>query len=229
MVSTLGNAEVRADRPVTAKGEPLEIRSKRTLLILAATSAFRFVDLFDDNMLADNTDPAKKPPELPKALSLVLSNALFKTTAVNGCTLFGTLAEDFVRVERESLFLTLGLHAYLPTLPDPYAANIEQLKFQFRASDERSLYLSNQPSVWMLLVCRVKREPGAEDEDQVRVSFHFAPLPNQPPWTDGGPVNDLDFIALVGGDANAGVEPQSQIPPTDFTRSPPPPPDYGAI
>jgi hypothetical protein len=229
LISTFGDADVRADRPVTARGEPLEIRSKKSLLIIGATSSFRLFYLFDDNMLADNTDPAKKPPQLPKPLSLVLSNALFKTTAVNGCLLFGTLAEDFVRVDRGSLFLTLGLHAYLPTLPDPYAANIEQLKFQFRVSDERSLYLSNQPSVWLLLICRVKWEPAAEEEDQVKVSFHFAPLPNQPPWTDSGPANDLDFVALIGGDANAGVEPQSQIPPIDVTRSPPPPPDYGDI
>jgi hypothetical protein len=121
------------------------------------------------------------------------------------------------------------MQTYLPTLPDPYAANIEQLKFQFRGSDQRSLYLVNQAYIWLLLICRVRWEPVALEEDQVEVSFHFAPLPNQPPWTDNGPANDLDFIALAGGDPNAGVEPQSQVPPIDVTRSPPPPPDYGDI
>jgi hypothetical protein len=231
LVSTLGNADVRADRPVTAKGEPIEIRSKKSLLIIAATTNFRFLYLFDDNILVDNLDLAKRPPQFPKPLSLVLSNALFKTTAVNGCLLFGTLAEDFVNVERASLFLTLGLQAYLPTLPDPYAANIEQLRFQFRGSDERSLYLANQANIWLLLICRVKWEPVALKEDQVGVSFHFAPLPNQPPWTDNGPANDFDFVALAGGDPNTGVEPQLPVPPTEFklSVSPPPPPPYGDI
>ncbi len=69
LISTLANADVRADRPVTAKGEPLEIRSKKSLLVLAATSSFRMVYLFDDNMLVDNTDLAKKPPQIPRSRS----------------------------------------------------------------------------------------------------------------------------------------------------------------
>jgi len=240
LVSTLGNADVRADRPVTAKGEALQIRSKKSVLTIAATTNFRLVYLFDDNILADNVDTTKKPPSFPKPLSLVLSNALFKTTAVNGCLLFGTLAGDFVEIERGVLFLTLGLHAYLPTLPDPYAANVNQLKFQFRGSDDRSFLKSNQPSVWMLLVCQVKWEPlppTAEEEeeeqpkqDKVEVSFHFAPLPDQAPWTQSVPTKDLDFVALAGGEANAGVDAQS------YSQSVFAPlaavqviPDYGAI
>src|SRR4029079_9098615 len=162
LISTLANADVRADRPVTAKGEPLEIRSKKSLLVLAATSSFRLVYLFDDNMLVDNTDLTKKPPQIPKSLSLVLNNALFKTTAVNGCLLFGTLAEDFVKVERGALFLSLGLQAYLPTLPDPYAANINQLKFQFRGVNDHALFVANPPRAWLLLIARVAWEPIAE-------------------------------------------------------------------
>jgi hypothetical protein len=201
LLSTLVNADVRADRPVTAKGEPLEIRSKKSLLVLAATSSFRLVYLFDDNMLVDNTDLAKKPPQIPKPLSLVLNNALFKTTTVNGCLLFGSLAEDFVKVERGTLFLTLGMQAYLPTLPDPYAANIGQLKFQFRGAGDRGLLLANQPRVWLLLIARVTWEPIAAEEDKVEVSFHFAPLPDQQPWPQTPPPNDIDFLA--GVDANA--------------------------
>ena len=214
LVSTLGNADVRADRPVTAKGEPLEIRSKKSLLVIAATTNFRLVYLFDDNMLVDNLDSTKKPPQLPKPLSLVLSNALFKTTAVNGCLLFGNLAEDFVKVERGFLFLTLGLHAYLPTLPDPYAANVGQLKFQFRGSDQ-SFLKTNFPSVWALLVCQVKWEPVTQKEDKVEVSFHFAPLPNQPAWPATN-ANEFDFLEFTGAKAEAGVQAQSHDPPRGF-------------
>lgn len=208
LISTLANADVRADRPVTAKGEPLEIRSKKSLLVLAATSSFRLVYLFDDNMLVDNTDLTKKPPQIPKSLSLVLNNALFKTTAVNGCLLFGTLAEDFIKVERGALFLSLGMHAYLPTLPDPYAANINLLKFQFRGASDRALYVSNQPAVWLLLIARVTWEPAAEKKDKVDVSFLFAPLPDQQPWPQTPPPDDINFLA--GMDEKGGVDAQSQ-------------------
>ena len=227
LISTLVNADVRADRPVTAKGEPLEIRSKKSLLVLAATSSFRMVYLFDDNMLVDNTDLTKKPPQIPRPLSLVLNNALFKTTAVNGCLLFGTLAEDFVKVERGALFLSLGMQAYLPTLPDPYAANVNQLKFQFRGANDRALLVTNQSRVWLLLIARVTWEPIAEDEDKVDVSFHFAPLPDQQPWPQTPPPNDLDFLA--GVDANAGVEAQSQAGGSVVLGRGRFLPDYGAI
>lgn len=229
LVSTLVNADVRADRPVTAKGEPLEIRSKKSLLVLAATNSFRLIYLFDDNMLVDASDLAKKP-QIPQPLSLVLNNALFKITAVNGCLLFGTLAEDFIKVERGALFLSLGMHAYLPTLPDPYAANINLLKFQFRGTSDRALLVSNIPRVWLLLIARVMWEPAAEKEDKVEVSFHFAPLPDQQPWPQTPSPHDLDFVGLAAADANAGVEAQSQAhgAVAHFARGVRPP-DYGEI
>lgn len=234
MISTFVNADVRADRPVTAKGEALEIRSKKSLLIIGATSNVRFVELFDDNILADNFDPKKKPPQLPKPLSLVLTNALFKTTAVNGCVLIGILHEDFVKIERGSLFLTLGLQAYLPTLPDPYAANIGLLRSQFRGNIDRSGFTPNQPSVWALLVCLVRWEPSLEVEeeqkkkDKVEVSFHFAPLPNQPPFTPTN-MEEIDFLKLTGADPKAGVEARVPSPAEESfaVYIPPELPDYG--
>lgn len=210
LVSTQVNADVRADRPVTAKGEPLELRSKNSLLVLSVTDSLRLIYLFDDNLLADATDLGKKPPRVPRPLAMVLSNALFKTTAVNGCLLFGALAEDFVKVERASLFLAMGLHAYLPTLPDPYAANVSQLRFQFRGTSDRALQFSGGPSVWLMLICRVAWEPAVSDEDRVEVSFHFAPLPNQPAWPQAAEMSNLDFVAMAGGEASAGVDARSQ-------------------
>jgi hypothetical protein len=224
---------VRADRPVTAKGEPLEVRSKKSLIVLAATKSFRLIYLFDDNMLIDNTDLAKNPAQIPRPLSLVLNNALFKTTAVNGCLLFGTLAKDFIKVERGALFLSLGMHAYLPTLPDPYAANITRLMRQFYGESERALGVANLPRVWLLLVARVMWEPFAEDEDEVEVSFHFAPWPDQQPWPQTPAPHDLDFTTLSGGDASAGVQAQAQAEAQPegstvrFVRAPPEPPEYG--
>ena len=196
LVMTFGHADVQADRPVTVRGEAVELRSKNSLLVLAVSKAFRLIYLFDDNMLADNIDLTKKLPVFPKPISLALTNALFKVTPANGCLLFGLLGEDFIKVENGFLFLTFGMYAYLPTLPDPYAANIGRLRFQFRG--ERGSFVSGAAlggqTIWQWLICQVQWKPGAEDFDKVEVSFHFAPLQNPlqeaiAPQSSGGTSN----------------------------------------
>ncbi|HJR08190.1 MAG TPA: hypothetical protein VJ842_13090 [Pyrinomonadaceae bacterium] len=184
LLSVLGHADVRIDRPVTVAGEALEIRSKNSLLILAATQNLNLIYLFDDNILLDNVDFKAKPPSLPDPVALALHNALFKVTPVNGCVLFGRLAEDFVKVTNGLLYLSFGMYAYLPTLPDPYAANLGQLRFQFRGEKDgrgpgAKLAGSN---IWLWLVCQIKWRATAtpdDNNDEVDVSFHFAPLQNQ--------------------------------------------------
>lgn len=182
LLMALGNADARIDRPVTVKGEPPPVRSKKTLLLLAVSDTRRLIYLFDDNILLDNIDLKKKPPVLPKPISLALNNALFKVTPVNGCLLFGRLDEDLVKVVRGNLFLTFGLYAYLPTLPDPYAANLSAfIRLQSRgAGSTRMMSLgSGQMQPFMWLVCQVQWRPKVSRGDAVEVSFHFAPLQNQ--------------------------------------------------
>jgi hypothetical protein len=172
------NAQPLLDRPVTVTGTPLAISSQNSLLLLAAGKNLRTLYLYDDNILFDNYDPNKPKETLPKPLSLALNNGFFKVTPVNGFLLFGELAEDFIKVKTASVFLTFGMYAYLPTLPDPYAANLNRLKYQLRRTD-RTEAITPASSVWLWLVCRVKWEPGGEEKDIVNVSFHFAPLKNQ--------------------------------------------------
>lgn len=177
----LADADVRIDRPVTVAAEALAIRSKDSLLLLAVNKAMRLVYLLDDNILFDNSDFTQKVPVLPQPVALALRNALFKVTPANGCLLFGRLAEDFVKVERGSLFLTFGMYAYLPTLPDPYAANLGALKRQFRARREglRERAVLGGQNIWLWLVCQIKWQHATEEYDGVEISFHFAPLQNQ--------------------------------------------------
>lgn len=235
LLMTFGHADVQADRPVTVSGQALELRSRNSLLILAASKAFRLVYLFDDNMLADHFDPTLTHSVFPKPIALALTNALFKVTPANGCLLFGQLASDFVKVERGALFFTLGLLAYLPTLPDPYAANIGRLRFQFRGrykSFTDGVAFGAQ-TVWQWLVGQVKWEKGPADFDKVEVSFHFAPLQSSlqqaviaPPE---GTSPDLDF-GNIGG---AGVSPKAYgLDSQGAVWSPhaqPQLPDYGGI
>jgi hypothetical protein len=179
LLAALGDADAQIDRPVNVVGEPPPVKSKNMLLLLAVGKALRFVYLFDDNILLDNLDPTQKSPALPPPIAFALKNALFKVTPANACLLFGYLAEDLVKVERGWLYLTFGLYAYLPTLPDPYAANLGCLKQQFRGQffDPATGARYDRGGVWSWLVCQVSWRPAAQPEtEQVNASFHFAPL-----------------------------------------------------
>ncbi len=174
------NTNPLVDRPVTVTGQPFDIHSKNSMLLLAASNLLRIIYLYDDNIIFDNYDPKNPADTLPKPLSLALNNALFKVTPVNGCLLFGELKDDWVKVEKGVLYLTFGLYAYLPTLPDPYAANINKLKYQFRGSKRLTDNdAGSATAIWAWLVSQTIWNPDNEENDKVEVSFHFAPLQNQ--------------------------------------------------
>lgn len=183
---TFANADFKVDRPVTVNSEPPSVRSLHSLLVVAAGLADRLIYLFDDNLLQDAAQMANLEPAGPGTMALALSNALFKVSQANGCLLFGSLTEDYGKVEKGYLFLTFGLHAYLPTLPDPYAANLGALRRQLQGREkptagirQAGVFAASSITAW--LVSRVRwQPPGAEDvHDEVEVSFHFAPLSNQ--------------------------------------------------
>ena len=90
----LANANPLLDRPVTVTGQPFDIHSKNSVLIVAVNKAWKLIYLFDDNILFDNYNPNQPKGTLPSPLALALHNALFKVTPVNGCLLFGALADD---------------------------------------------------------------------------------------------------------------------------------------
>ena len=182
LFTTFANADFRVDRPVKVNGEPPSVRSLHSLLMVAASSAGRLVYLFDDNLLQDASKTGNNNT-VPQPIALALTNALFKVTQPNGALLFGSLSEDYAKVERGFLFFTFGLFAYLPTLPDPYAANLGVLRRQVRGREfvrtASSTVATSAINAW--LVCRVRWQPPAADAgiDGVEVSFHFAPLTNQ--------------------------------------------------
>ena len=182
LFTTFANADLRVDRPVKVNGEPPSVRSLHSLFMVAASSAGRLVYLFDDNLLQDASKGGGSNT-VPEPIALALTNALFKVTQPNGALMFGSLSEDYAKVESGFLFFTFGLFAYLPTLPDPYAANLGVLRRQVRG---REFVRTAAPAVAMSavnawLVCRVRWQPPAADAgtDRVEVSFHFAPLSNQ--------------------------------------------------
>lgn len=183
LLMTQSNADFRIDRPVKVNGEPPQVRSLDSLLVIAASAANRLVYLFDNNLILDDAQIDHEDPVVPEQMALALTNALFKVTQPNGCLLFGNLNKDFSKVDKGFLFLTFGLLAYIPTLPDPYAANLGILLRQIRgriAGAASGAVSFQQITAW--LVCRIAWVASAEENntnDDVNVSFHFSPLNSQ--------------------------------------------------
>jgi len=184
LLLTFTNADFRIDRPVKVTGEPPEVKSLNSLLMIAVSTTTRLIYLLDDNLIQDDAKLQGQDPNIPRPISLALKNALFKTTQPNGCILFGSLSGDFIKVDKGFLFLTFGLYAYIPTLPDPYAANLGVIRQQLRGVRDSGYkrvagVMASSINAW--LVCRVYWAGSEEMDkpDHVEVSFHFAPLNNQ--------------------------------------------------
>ncbi|SEI88887.1 hypothetical protein SAMN05192553_101712 [Cyclobacterium xiamenense] len=168
------DADFQVDRPVKVDGSPPSVQSKHSLLILSATSADRLAYLYDDNLIADTGEITNQDPYRPEQMALAMSNALFKVTQPNGCLLFGKVTEDFSKVYEGSLFLSFGLLAYIPTLPDPYAANLGLIRNQFRP-DSAGLPGAAAASMQGWLLGKTSWSAATEG-DEVEVTFHFSPL-----------------------------------------------------
>ena len=180
MLFGLSDWNIKTDRPVKANGEAVTVKSKNSAFVIFVSKIKSMLVVIDENMLWDNMLPADKIPKV-KPYALAMHNALFTVTPPNSMVLFSELTPDMTGLTKGQLFLGFGLYSYLPTLPDPYAANLGILKAQFERSSNPGLaYVSNvsgkdsHVSNW--LIGLVKWEPKEEGTFQVGVSFHFAPL-----------------------------------------------------
>jgi len=161
------NAVHHVDRPVMVNGLPVAIKTKDSLLILGGTETKNILYLIDDNILWDNKLPHEKVPKF-KSVALALENALFTVTPVNGAMIFGECTADWTRIIRSETMLVFGLLGYLPTLPDPYLANLTYLRRLQRG--ERK---PGAQGIISWLVCQISQTPQENDVDKVKVSFHF--------------------------------------------------------
>ncbi|WP_394747130.1 hypothetical protein [Spongiimicrobium salis] len=182
LLMTFTNAKLNIDRPVRVNGTPPTVRSMNSLLLIAVSKANKLIYLLDDNLILDDAEITNEDPFIPERMAFAIKNALFKVTQPNGCLLFGTLSDTYTKVEQGFLFLTFGLFAYIPTLPDPYAANLGILRRQIRGREGNPTTgaVANPQQFTAWLVCRVAWDVPltAEENDRVEVSFHFAPLNN---------------------------------------------------
>jgi hypothetical protein len=176
------DADFQIDRPVTVDGSPPRVYSVNSVLIIAANKDDRLIYLFDDDLLESGIGP--DITSRPMTIAMAMKNALFKLSQAKGCLVFGSLSKAFDTIEGGQLFLTFDIQAYIPTLPDPYAADLGALKNQLhdKGSSKRNQEgKSTGQSVEAMLVSRTKWDIPitGTDTTQVEVSFHFAPLGDQ--------------------------------------------------
>jgi hypothetical protein len=173
MVMALAATEARLDRPVDVRGTALPVHTRRSLAAFTYTDAAQFAFLYDENILIDVLGPGGPAfPTRGSAYALAIRNALFTTTPVNGLLLFATLRDDEM-IASGVVMLDMGLHTMLPTLPDPYAANVAALGGQRQRQDVTW--------VTQLLVASVTWQKAVMDDkpDDVRTAFAFAPVGRQ--------------------------------------------------
>ena len=169
LFSTLVDAEFRIDRPVQVNGEPPAVRSQRSLLMVAVSNDENLLYLYDDDLRLDAVNIHGTDDILLTSTAFALTNALFRVSLPRGCLLFGVLNDELAKLSEAFLFTTFGLQAYLPTLPDPYAANLGVLQRQIRGRT------ASTTDGGALLVCLVGWRPAvAATGDTVAVSFHFS-------------------------------------------------------
>jgi len=180
LIAGLCNADVRSDRPVKVDGHAVPIRSKQSLFMLAVSKHHKLFILLDENMLWDSKLPGDKIPKV-RPIALAMHNALFTVTPPNGLVIFADVDDDYTALSAGRMFLYFGLFSYLPTLPDPYAANLGVLESQFQdtgrvpgADGNPDPKRDSRVSAWLIGLVQWRQLP--DEDDKVGVSFHFAPL-----------------------------------------------------
>ncbi len=176
VVITTAAVDARLDRPVDVRGTPLPIHTLGSRLNLAVTEVpgaepYRTVAIRDDDVLNDALQlAATSSVEAGGSTSLAIRNALFTTTPVATFTLSGHLLDPEV-ADHGTVTLGFGLYGLLPTLPDPYAANVGWLL--------AGPYSRRVSSVAELLLAAVNWTRGVDvDADDVATGFSFAPVGN---------------------------------------------------
>jgi hypothetical protein len=159
-VVTQANCINSVDKPVAANGSPFKVESLQTTFALSISQASQIVMLFDDDIIKDNwnkTQHAAGTPVTFESTALALNNALLTVSPVYGMLLYGDLKTEDT-FDKCLLVYSFGLLQYLPTLPDPYAANVALLRRRRfrRGAVDNANDLQNQhylAEINSLLVC----------------------------------------------------------------------------
>ncbi len=176
LVLTFVDSDLKIDRPLKVNGEAVKVKSKNSALMIALSKLKKAITIYDDNILWDNKLSEDKIPVV-KPFALALHNALFTVTPPNGAVLMGQLGEDYKNIVKGNLHLNFGLYSYLPTLPDPYAANLGTLNNQFNLQ-RNGVFSNRAPGVWLWLVANINWDKPAGEFNKTGLFLY--PAKEQP-------------------------------------------------
>jgi len=173
-ILTTCDTDIQTDRPVRVHGRPFEVTGKDSLFLLYDIQELRRILLYDPNILQDNLDKTAGQAGPYESHAIALNNVLLTVSQVMAFLLSGTLASA-TQLEKGNLHLLHALFRWLPTLPDPYAANVGRLfREQDRPTTNRPSYLS--PIAFLLASVSWPYLSIPEDPVQARVDYQFFPF-----------------------------------------------------
>ncbi|WP_026451760.1 hypothetical protein [Aequorivita capsosiphonis] len=170
----LADLNFKVDRPVKVNGEPVKINTKESLVFFNGKSKTRSILILDLNILQDNyipPSPNQPYPDSVVPLAFALQNALLTVTPVMAISLTGNFDEDFQNVYQASLNTLYGIFNYIPTLPDPYAANIGILIRNNPRQKENIFRIRD-------VVLNLLNTTSWKENDPITTEFKFQALPN---------------------------------------------------
>lgn len=173
-VFCITNLQTAIDRPRKVNGYPFQVNSVNSLFILGSSKTEQIVYLLDNDLLNDN-NPNKAGVPVFEGQALALENALMTVSPPTAFGLFGELLDD-VHFEKAILTTSFGLLAYLPTLPDPYAANtglLQRREHRYNKA-KRPVYTSADFTNSLVAMIGWPTTPGDVNKQEPIVSFHFA-------------------------------------------------------
>jgi hypothetical protein len=182
-IATQTNCTGSVNKPVKVDGTPFKVESSQTVFSLSISKEFQVVMLYDDDVIRDNWVKTMKPvpPTVPpppitfESTAIALNNALLTVSPVYGLLLYGDLKNED-SFDKCLLVFSYGLLQYLPTLPDPYAANISFLR-QKRLRGANNERLPNRhplSGINALLVCLM----NWENKNEPAVNFFIGDKPS---------------------------------------------------
>ncbi len=178
------NINASVNRPVKVDGTAFQAQSMNTIFTLSMSKDLQALMLFDDDML-DKQEEFK-----PGAIAL--NNALLTVSPLIGFFLYADL-KDESSFDKAVLVYSFGLLQYLPTLPDPYAANVSLLRRR-RPRDDNRYFVKEIRS---MLVCMMNWK--AFDPPSINFLLGDQPAqPNNPPAAETGlKISELSDVQKI--------------------------------
>lgn len=164
---TTADLRLNVDRPVKVNGEPVNINTKQSILMLNGKENKRGITIMDYDVLTDNSAIKDPKYQTIEPIAFALRNALLTTTPPIAIILNGVYDQNFRQIIEAELITYFGGFSYLPTLPDPYVTSLRYLT-ETDLSDKPHAYRKEDIKFSLSNITTWK------ENEEVSTSFDFA-------------------------------------------------------